>query len=504
MVKEQKQLQKDETKINPPTRLTEFKNMNTQMLQSVSGGMLGLGLGRDITKNYERDEVMDIINGNDVGRQVALSRHFYNKDGFYKRLVSHYATLFKFAGILVPNEDKTVTDSALEKRYNKALKYVDSTNVISMFQRITLKVLTEGAYYGLLPPKGHSRHLSDLPFQYCRTRFRDENGVELVELNLAYFTTLADDEYRDLILNLYPKHIRETYISLTKGNANFREFWVVLDPSEAVVFRLANSCRPQLLHIIPTSMDYDDAVTRQAEREIEEIKKVIVQKIPHLADGTLLFEPVEAAEMHKGMVNMMAHNNPNTSIMTTYGDVESLTTKVNADPASTNNLQKMKGNIYDTAGASSQVFSATGNIAMENSLKNDLAYLIPLVVDYSNWLTRVVNDYAGNTKISFHYQFLPVTWYNETEYINNAVAMASYGYSILIPAVAMGITQKDLVSLKRLENNLLKLDKELLPLQSSHTMSADDRREAVGRPELDSDEKSDKTIANESAEEKTS
>lgn len=500
MVKEQKNMD------NSDNRLTEFKKMNTQMLRNTHVGSLGLGMGfgRDIVKNYDREEVLDIINGSDIGRQVALSQHFYNKDGFYKRLVSHYATLFKFAGILAPNEDKEVSDSTLERQYTKALKYVDRTNVVSMFQRITLKVLTEGAYYGLLPQKGQSRHLSDLPFHYCRTRFRDEFGVELVELNLAYFNTLTDSEYRELILNLYPKHIRETYNSLAKGNSNFREFWVVLDPSEAVVFRLANSCRPQLLHIIPTSMDYEDAVTRQAEREIEEIKKVIVQKIPHLADGTLLFEPIEAAEMHKGMVNMMTKNNPNTSIMTTYGDVESLTTKVNADPASTNNLQKMKENIYNTAGASSQAFSATGNIAMENSLKNDLAYLMPLIVEYSNWLTRAINNHAGSSKISFHYQFLPVTWYNESEYITTAVNMASYGYSLLIPAVAMGITQKDLVSLKRLENNLLKLDKELLPLQSSHTMSSDDRKDDVGRPQLEGDEKSDKTIANESAEEKMS
>ena len=163
MVKEQKNVD------NSDNRLTEFKKMNRQMLRNTHVGSLGLGMGfgRDIVKNYDREEVLDIINGSDVRRQVALSQHFYNKDGFYKRLVSHYATLFKFAGILAPNEDKEVSDSILEKQYTKALKYVDRTNVVSMFQRITLKVLTEGAYYGLLPQKGQSRHLSDLPFHFC-------------------------------------------------------------------------------------------------------------------------------------------------------------------------------------------------------------------------------------------------------------------------------------------------------------------------------------------------
>ena len=40
----------------------------------------------------------------------------------------------------------------------------------------------------------------------------------------------------------------------------------------------------------------------------QDIKKIIVNEIPHLNDGTLVFEPEEAAEMHEGICDMVKNN----------------------------------------------------------------------------------------------------------------------------------------------------------------------------------------------------
>jgi hypothetical protein len=60
----------------------------------------------------------------------------------------------------------------------------------------------------------------------------------------------------------------------------------------------------------------------------------------------------------------------------------------------------------------------------------------------------------------------------------------------LIPSLALGITQKDLVNLKDLENKSLKLLEKLIPLSSAYTQGSGE----VGRPALSNEEKSDKTI----------
>jgi hypothetical protein len=98
--------------------------------------------------------------------------------------------------------------------------------------------------------------------------------------------------------------------------------------------------RPLLLNIIPATIDYDDAVAAQREREAEEIRKIIVQKIPHLNDGRLLFEPDEAEEIHYGTVGMMK-GNKNVSVLTTYGDVDAITSGASADRTE-NTLTRME------------------------------------------------------------------------------------------------------------------------------------------------------------------
>ncbi|MBQ6628072.1 MAG: hypothetical protein IJH65_04570 [Methanobrevibacter sp.] len=62
---------------------------------------------------------------------------------------------------------------------------------------------------------------------------------------------------------------------------------------------------PLFLNVIPATMQYDDTVDTERERDLEEIRKIIVQKIPHLTDGGLLFEPQEAEVIHEGTVGML-------------------------------------------------------------------------------------------------------------------------------------------------------------------------------------------------------
>jgi hypothetical protein len=93
------------------------------------------------------------------------------------------------------------------------------------------------------------------------------------------------------------------------------------------------------LNVIPATIQYDEALDNERERELEEIRKIIVQKIPHLTDGGLLFEPEEAVEIHKGTVGMMK-NNKNVSVLTTYADVDAIVSKTTSDNVN-NTLEKM-------------------------------------------------------------------------------------------------------------------------------------------------------------------
>jgi len=58
-----------------------------------------------------------------------------------------------------------------------------------------------------------------------------------------------------------------------------------------------------------------------------------------MSDGRLVFEPPEAEEMHRGAVGMLK-GNPNISVLTSYADVEAITSKTSSDTQN-NNVSKM-------------------------------------------------------------------------------------------------------------------------------------------------------------------
>ena len=117
---------------------------------------------------------------------------------------------------------------------------------------------------------------------------------------------------------------------------------------------------------------------------------------------------------------------------------------------------------------------------------------------YSTFITNLVNQLYSNTNINFKYTLLPITYYNESTYITDSFKLAQSGYSFILPALAMGLSQRDLGNVKDLENTLLKLGDKLKPLNSAYTQSGNNVDSSeVGAPEKTPEEKSPKTIQNE-------
>jgi hypothetical protein len=83
----------------------------------------------------------------------------------------------------------------------------------------------------------------------------------------------------------------------------------------------------------------------------------------------------------------------------------------------------------------------------------------------------VVNVEFSNSNITFTYSILPVSYYNDAEYSDQTFKLASSGYSFLLPAIAMGLSQRELGNVKDLEETVLKLGEKLKPLSSAYTQS---------------------------------
>lgn len=444
-----------------------------------------------LVRDYKPEEIEKIINSGDAAAQQVLSRSFFERKGLYKRILYYYATLLTYQGLLIPNPSfgKKLSTPHIAKRYYNCLDYLDKLNIQETLTHISLKVLIDGRYYGVIKTLSKDDFvLFDLPSAYCRSRFKDFHGNDIVEFDVTYFTTIFDETDRQVALNIYPDIVQKHYRRYLKNKEISP--WVKLPTEIGVCFSFFEDGLPLFLDVIPATLQYEDAVDNERERDLEEIRKIIVQKVPHLNDGQLLFEPEEALEMHRGAVNMM-RGNKNLSILTTYADVDAIVSKTSAENVTTS-LDKMLQNVYSEGGVSAQIFSPTGSQALPTSIRNDTALMMILGNKYSRFISYILNCLYANSNINFKYVLLPITYYNQSDYIADSFKLAQSGYSFLIPALASGINQRELSNIKTLENDLLALHEKLIPLSSAYTQSGE-----VGRPALDLEDKSVKTIQNE-------
>ena len=118
--------------------------------------------------------------------------------------------------------------------------------------------------------------------------------------------------------------------------------------------------------------------------------------------------------------------------------------------------------------------------------------MMQLAHKFEKFITNVINKNFSNANITFQYLMLPISYYNEKEFIDDSFKLANSGYSFLLPALALGISQSNLSNIKDLENDLLELDKKLIPLSSSFTQS----NSSPGAPTKNIEDKSEKTIQN--------
>ena len=152
------------------------------------------------------------------------------------------------------------------------------------------------------------------------------------------------------------------------------------------------------------------------------------------------------------------------------------------------------------------------------AIKKDEALLISFLNQYESWIRFYLNEHFSRKGLTFDFEILPTTVFNREDLQASYFRGAQYGYSKMFAGVAMGIKQRDQISLMEFENNFLHMSEKMIPLQSSYTTSGtavseeeknssggektkttiktNDINNKGGRPELPDEQKSEKTQAN--------
>lgn len=463
--------------------------------------------------DFTYEEIMDTIKHGDARAMRNLSRYFFRTNGIYKNSILMYAYLPTYDNVVVPFYDieKKKSKDKMMSRFYAACDFVEQLDIPVTFARITEIMLVEGIYYGMHRVIDGKHTIQDLPYNFCRSRFRDYNGLDIPEINLAYFDTFKDEELKTDMLSSYPDFIQKAY----RKRGEDTEVWVPIMPEDGgICFYLTSDKTPLLATSIPQLSKLSEALDREAQRDENELYKLLIQKMPIDSKGELVFQLDEVADIHASVADML-QNIDTVDVLTTFGDtsLEDLQDSTAASQ-SADRLAKYKNIVFDNLGVPALYFNPDTASGMAYSIVKDEAIVSHITSLYSTWIKLQINLYFARGNIKFDFIVLPITRHNKDKIQSQLFQGAQYGYSKLYAGVALGIHQKNLISLMDFENEILEMDEKMIPLMSSYTSSskdlenlrngnknsnnnqgADDNNSEGGRPTLSDEQQSDSTAA---------
>lgn len=469
-------------------------------------------------KNITYEKLMEI--SPDDPLWIMLSRIYFNEPQ-YQRIIMYYATLYLAYYYVSPVEieNKTVNKKKLEKEYREVLRFLDDEiNVEDFTVRVLIDILTEGAtfyYYDFINLDGKVYfQMCKLPRDYCTIIGSAKNGqMPIFELDLSFIDTvianmvsLQNGIVKEDVLKQYPKGIRAAY-NRWKNNGDRK---IIITPVHGIGFTSYNGMPPfaAIIRQLVRMRKFEDVRDNYIE---DSLQKILFQHVEVDSNGDPEIDLALAAEFHDNL-KRITKNMERVNALTSLAKVEVLDLSDTSRDSDLDFIEKFEEKMYDEAGVPQAIFNGTTAGLLEFSAMKDESFIWGLLEQISTWLSFICNAEIGarpKKTYNFVVSYLPISYRNREKMMDTYLKNAQYGYSKLIPQIAVGVKQRHFESLLYLENDLLKLDKRLVPLMSSHTLSGKNGgnqqtqnadkpvEDEGGRPQSSTEEKTDGTLKKE-------
>ena len=467
-------------------------------------------------RDFDLDEINQIIRSGDLQSIRELSRYYYRTNSRYRANIDFLASLPLYETVVTPIFDTSGKGSKTQivKAFYNACDFVEKLDIKNAFMRITREWLKTGIYNGLLQEKAGKFVITDLPIEYCRTRYKDFNNLNILEFNITYFEKrYLDDTEREAAVLTFPEVVQKAWRQWKASKLT--DPWIEIPASAGgVSFCFAEDQTPLLIASIPELYKLNDAIAREEKRDENELYKLLIQRMPIDSDGELVFELDEVADIHAGVANML-QDLDTVDVLTTFGEttLENLQDSTAASQ-SADRIEKYSKNAWDSLGRSALLFNADNSSSISYMIKKDESLMKTYLNAYNTWIRFHLNQRFTRTGLTFDFEILPLTFFNLSDIQSRYFQGAQYGYSKMYAGVASGIKQRDQISLMTFENDFLEMTDKMIPLQSSYTSSGNEEKSSSsekngstkvkikdltntgGRPELPDEQKSEKTQAN--------
>ena len=357
-------------------------------VRRLDDAIINLGSYKKINSNYgDKQYILRAIYKHDYESLRNISDYFYEASGIYYRLCRYLATLYRYDWYVTPyiiKKDEKDNNKTVMNDFAKALVYLDNSEVKRTCGDIALEVVKAGVYYGYILDFNDRFAIQKLPATYCRSRYFCGTDP-IVELNLQFFDAyFSNPQYRIRVLQMFPKDVQKAYVLYKQGKlkGDFpgdKSYWYMLDPAFAVKISLNDHDFPPLVGVIPSIIDLDMAQDLDRKKTLQQLLKIVIQKLPLDKNGDLIFDVDEAKDIHNNAVAMLKRA-VGVDVLTTFADIDVADMRDSNTTTKTDDLEKVERTVFNNSGVSQDIFNADGNIAVTNSILSDEASMRDLVL----------------------------------------------------------------------------------------------------------------------------
>lgn len=443
--------------------------------------------------NYTKENIVKWLQ-NPTSNEENLrnaSNYLYLSSMHYQRLINYYANLMLWAYVISPlnYDSKKMKEDNFRKQFLKIASSLELMNIPETMRSIMKTILREGVFYGVRWEDNNTSFVQKIDAKYCKVS-SIADGCFLYCVDMSQ---IGENK-----LDFYPQEFTEMFKRYKETNEKWQEV-----PSNVSVCLKADSSIiyysvPPFAAVMPQL--YTIANTEALQETADELNnyKMLSCTIPLNKDGQPTIGYDLARMYYQNLCNAVGDR---VGVSMTPFTIKDFNFQDSGQIAEIDNINRAVGNFWTSAGTSGLLHGVANSTSgvTKLAIKNDESFVTDIMKQAERMFNRHLKiAYSGTIK--FKITFLPITIYNQEDYVKMYKEAVPFGIGISYYMAALGVPQYDVEGLTALETKILKYPEILTPLINSHNASASQIASGntqAGRPEQDSvDDEGEKTRDN--------
>ena len=425
------------------------------------------------TKYTRADIIKYLKNPETNAKQLRnASIYLYEVSAQYRRIVNYFAHMCPLTYIMYPfkfDTTKEVNEKAFKASYKKATDFMAIFNLQHEMRKALVTAWREDIFAGYIYQTKDSFYIRKLHPDYVKIA-SIVDGCYMVAFDFSYFRGREDE------LESYGEEFMSKYEDYKK-DSSLR--WQLLDEKRQFCLKISEDVTYPLIPLAGCLLgifDIEDYKELQKGASVLRNYKALGLKLPTDEAGNLLVDKDFADRFYEQLSNITPEN---IGVFETPMDVEVYDFEKSGaeDPDKTYEAIR---NFYNDAGVSALLFGSDKQTAasLNISITSDECVCFAVNRQIERNVNRLLKGLSGTQK--FQITILDISEFHRQQFHDIMLKDAQYGVPVKSAiAASLGLNPPNMSAMLYMENEILKLHDNMIPLQSSYTQSSDNEG---GRP----------------------